>query len=87
MGAELLARCIKTYADESTPALEGNSDTVSSLPRRREKWSKPPPGSLKLNCDASFMPSSSSGSWGFLIRDCDGDVVLAGKGKINHLLS
>jgi len=28
-----------------------------------------------------------SGSWGFLIRDHDGDVVLTGRGKLNHALS
>ena len=27
------------------------------------------------------------GSWGFIIRDNDGDVVLIGRGRINHLLS
>jgi hypothetical protein len=86
-GAQVIARCIKSYADESVKALEGNSDVVSRLPNRRQKWSKPPPSFLKLNCDASFMPSSLSGSWAFLIRDCDGDVVMAGKGKIDHLLN
>jgi len=49
--------------------------------RRREHLSKPP-GVLKLNCDASFHPRSMSGSW-----DSDGDVVLAGSGRVNHLLS
>ena len=65
-GAQLIARCIKSHADESVSALEVNSGAASRLPNRREKWSKPPPGFLKLNCDASFMPSSLSGSWGFL---------------------
>jgi len=27
-----------------------------------------------------------SGSWGFLIRDSDGDVVVTARGKVNHLL-
>ena len=27
------------------------------------------------------MPGSSSGSWGFLIRDSDGDVVMTGRGR------
>jgi hypothetical protein len=42
---------------------------------------------LKLNCDASFFPESKTGSWGVLIRDCDGDLVLTGRGRINHLLN
>jgi hypothetical protein len=44
-------------------------------------------GTLKLNCDACFSPEQRSGSCGFLLRDSDGDVVLSGRGKINHLLS
>jgi hypothetical protein len=36
---------------------------------------------LKLKGDASFQPSSMEGSWGFLIRDSDGDVVLNGVWK------
>jgi ribonuclease HI len=85
--AQFIAQCIKSYADENVSALEGNSGAVSRLPNHSQKWSKPPPGFLKLNYDASFIPSSLSGSWGFLIRDCDGDVVMAGKGKIDHLLN
>jgi ribonuclease HI len=44
---------------------------------------------LKMNCDASFKAEaeSNTGSWGFIIRDNDGDVVLTGRGRINHLLS
>jgi superfamily II RNA helicase len=42
---------------------------------------------LKINCDASFKPESNTASWGFIIRDNDGDVVLTGRGRINHLLS
>lgn len=41
---------------------------------------------VKLNCDGSYLPVDKMGSWGFLIRDWDGDMVLAGRGKINHLL-
>jgi ribonuclease HI len=44
-------------------------------------------GVLKLSCDASFLQESRSGSWGFLIRDHDGGVVMAGRGKINNVLS
>jgi hypothetical protein len=59
-------------------------------PRKGEdegKWSKPLEGVLKLNCDVSLKAEDRSGSWGFLIQDSDGDVVTAGRGKINHLLS
>lgn len=33
------------------------------------------------------MADSNTGSWGFILRDSDGDVVLSGRGRINHLLS
>jgi len=52
------------------------------LKTRREHWMKPPVGVLKINCDASFQPNSMSGSWGFIIRDRNGDVVLSGSGKV-----
>ena len=43
---------------------------------------------LKLNCDDSFLPKVKSGSWGFLIRDCDRVVIAVGRGKIgNNLLN
>jgi hypothetical protein len=45
-----------------------------------EHWRRPPEGYLKLNCDASFIPSELCGGWGFLIRDNDGEVVLSGWG-------
>jgi hypothetical protein len=56
-------------------------------PRRLERWARPPEGYLKLNCDASFIPGDRCGGWGFLIRDHDGDVVLCGWGRVNHLLN
>lgn len=59
----------------------------SQSPATRARWCKPPEGSLKLNCDASFFQASMSGSWGFLIRDHDGDVVMSGRGKINNVPS
>jgi len=56
------------------------------MSRRSGRWSKPPAGKLKLNCDASFLPGTSMGTWGFVIRDSDGDAVSAGRGKVEHLL-
>jgi hypothetical protein len=65
------------------------SDSLSPvrLSRQPARWTKPPADTLKLNCDASFFPESKTGSWGVLIRDCDGDLVLTGRGRINHLLN
>jgi ribonuclease HI len=40
-----------------------------------------------MNCDTSFFLDELTGSWGALIRDSDGDLVLSGRGRINHILS
>lgn len=56
-----------------------------SASRVKERWMKPPEGILKVNCDGSFSASTKAGGWGFVIRDCDGDVVVAGRGRIDHL--
>jgi hypothetical protein len=71
----------------NTEVLKTGIPTASTSEQRREKWCKPPVDVLKLNCDVSLLPSSSSGSWGFLIRDDAGDVVITGRGKVDHLLS
>jgi ribonuclease HI len=55
--------------------------------RQVQRWLRPPEGYLKVNCDASFDPAEKSGGWGFLIQDNDGDVVLNGWGRVNHLLN
>ena len=47
----------------------------------------PPEGVLKLNCDASLYIDSLIGGWAFLIRDHDGDVMMTGRGRLNHVLS
>ncbi|KAG0534410.1 hypothetical protein BDA96_04G278000 [Sorghum bicolor] len=47
-------------------------------PVMRARRNRPPEGFLKLNCDTSFLKESMSGSWGFLIRDHDGYVVITG---------
>jgi ribonuclease HI len=43
------------------------------------------PGVLKLNCDAAFSEDSKSGGWGWIIRDSDGDVITAGRGRVDYL--
>lgn len=55
-------------------------------PKVTGKWTKPETGVLKINCDGSFQPTSGEGGWGFVIRDHDGDVIQAGRGKLNPLM-
>jgi hypothetical protein len=83
-GAEFLFSHISLYAKEINDMKEGG---VGPAPRRPAKWAKPLIGILKLNCDASYILGSGSGSWGFVIRDSDGDTVITGRGKVEHLLN
>lgn len=46
--------------------------------RERQKWMKPDPGWYKVNTDAAFKATSSTGSGGAVTRDADG--ALMGKG-------
>lgn len=81
---ESIARAIRSYAEENW----AKPDIQQQGAKRGVKyWSRPQAGILKLNCDAAFNPENKSGGWGFLIRDNDGDVVLNGWGRVNHLLN
>ncbi|XP_066373674.1 uncharacterized protein [Miscanthus floridulus] len=82
--AEELARSIRVYANEVSQTLRSPR---SPKPLRSVRWQKPPEGYLKLNCDASFINETKAGSWGFLIRDHDGEVVMSGRGRISYALS
>jgi len=50
-------------------------------------WRRPPSGVLKLNTDGSFFPSTGCGGWGFVIRDENAEIILAGAGSCQHLLN
>jgi ribonuclease HI len=43
----------------------------------KQTWFPPPTGVLKINTDAAFRETEKKGAWGFVIRDCDGQEVLA----------
>jgi hypothetical protein len=81
--ARVIEQNIRVYAAEILNMLQISKPSTQ---KRRERWQKPPPGKLKLNCDASYIYESTMGAWGFVIRDSDGDVVSSGRGKVNHLL-
>jgi ribonuclease HI len=82
--AQDLARCVELYAHEN---LQQTQVQMVRQQAQRGHWTKPPVDTLKLNCDASFFSESGSGSWGALIRDSDGDPVLSGRGRMDHVLS
>jgi hypothetical protein len=80
----VLARGIKSYCLElnKNKAVANVQNSLHDV-----KWRRPPARILKLNCDASFRAEEKAGSWGFIIRDHDGDVVLTGRGRLNYVLS
>ena len=79
----LIVKDVEVYAGEILQFLtkEHRSQIV-----RQQKWRKPSPEVLKLNTDASFRKESAYGGWGYIIRDNDGYTVIAGRGRLSHLL-
>jgi len=65
-GADFLARCIRSYAEDNTAIVADNSLTGNSVRRRKEYWRKPPQGFLKLNCDGSFFAEFTGRELGLL---------------------
>ncbi|CAM0949281.1 unnamed protein product [Alopecurus aequalis] len=49
-----------------------------------KSWSKPPPGWCKLNFDAGFIESTNTGSWGAILRNEHGQVLLSAWGRLDH---
>ena len=42
---------------------------------------------MKVNCDAAYDASTGNGGWGCVVRDDDGDVVSARRGRVEYLMS
>jgi hypothetical protein len=80
--ASSISHSIRLHVAES---LNKSKPVTVVMSRRSRRCSKPRTGKLKLNCDASFLPGASMGTWGFVIRESDGDVVSAGRGMVEHL--
>jgi ribonuclease HI len=51
------------------------------------RWEKPASDYVKVNCDAAFDMETWNGGWGCVLRDSDGDVVEARRGRIEALLN
>lgn len=52
-----------------------------------QKWEKPEGDCVKANCDAAFNPNTCNGGWGCILRDSEGDVVVAMRGRTEALLN
>jgi hypothetical protein len=53
--------------------------------RGNKRWSPPPPDILKVNIDGTFWEKKKHDAWGFVIRSHDGQAVMAGAGRLEHV--
>jgi hypothetical protein len=53
----------------------------------KEPWRRPDTGWTKLNVDASFSAEQNSGTWGAILRDDTGNVIISAWGLIDRCLS
>jgi len=58
-----------------------SGDEPHSVPHP-SSWIPPGPGYMKINFDAGFIGNTSAG-WSFVLRDHDGNIILAGS-KLSH---
>lgn len=73
--------------------MHGNTEEFLELHKKpaadpitsRKRLSKPPREWLKINSDGAYSASSGAGGWGFVTRDHEGDVVVAGAGALKHV--
>lgn len=81
--AASIAHCVAVYTLEILKVfLQQKERAIVS----RKRWCKPNEGILKINCDAAFCERGRNGGWGYVIRDADGDVVSAGRGRLDHVI-
>ena len=66
--------------------VQQNAKETRTVIRTVQKWQRPAQNFLKINCDASFRRETGDGGWGFIIRDEDGDMISAGRGRLSHIL-
>jgi ribonuclease HI len=69
-------RCVQEYGQLCVPRPQAQVQI-------KKRW-KPPEGDrLKANIDGSFFALSNMGGWGFVLRDCKGQVLGSAAGKID----
>lgn len=66
--------CLKPEHDRPVPNL---------VARDEAKWRPPEEGWLKANIDGAFLTKTKASAWGFIIRDKDGCLILAGAGNVS----
>ena len=83
MEPDHLAYIVRKTSDEFLAM--GSQHPVSAA-NRMKRWTRSPEDVLKINCVEAYRSVTSTGGWGFVIRDCDGQVIKAWAGKCSHLL-
>jgi hypothetical protein len=79
----LIVKSVECYVGEIN---QSTAKEPRAVARRNQKWQKPAHELLKVNCDASFRKETGDGGWGCIIRDEEGDLISAGRGKLLHAL-
>jgi ribonuclease HI len=62
--------------------VKGRKPRNAVVVQMQERWTPPPEGFLKINCDGAFLPELKVGARGFVIRDHTSDSIAAGAGKL-----
>ena len=79
----MIVRLIECYLGELA---QSSRKETSAASKTVQKWQRPAPTFLKVNCDAAFQRESGAGGWGYIIRDDEGDLISAGRGQLSHIL-
>jgi hypothetical protein len=81
----------KSELDLDIKGKKAVNQIIDSMPHQakepRTTWTKPAEGWYKLNVDAGFSHESNNGSWGAVLRDHEGKVVLSAWGIIPYCQS
>jgi len=56
-----------------------------AAPRQRVMWKKPPVCWMKVNTDAAFVSTTSDGAGGAVVRNSQGEIVMAAASFCKHL--
>lgn len=85
-GPQLVCAAMTWYDDY----LKANScprQNQMNKANRRQQWSPPSPGIIKLNTDGSFLPSSSYGGAGGVLRDSHGEFIVGFAHRLDFVSS
>jgi ribonuclease HI len=79
------ARQARRWATESLELCRPTKPSMSE--RVQAKWRVPMGDKLKINVDGAYHEDTSSGGWGFVVRDSHGNVRGSGAGYLAQLTS